>query len=397
MSSVPKHVVSFLLAFFIIEIALVFGGQNLIFNLLDYNPQKISQLKSELKSQTLRNDLETGKVVVFGSSELSAGSKRILRFMVSNFFSDNNQPIKTIGKGGHQLFIILSELAALHSSKTVDQARIVVLLSPTWFTGKHANGAKMSVFLKYMTNDMMYKLYTNSEIDDHYKFLVSEYITANEKEMSGSSKSYDLIKNYGKKSSSASYNAALLSYLSEKFLLFSKIDFYNEKDNYQVGRMVKYDFPSLDYDVLYEQAKRYNKEASTNNVYGIRNGYFNRHVIRKDKSIRFSSVGKIRDMSENREYDALMNLLALLKEYKIKPLFVMQDLHPSIYTEGREEILPLLATIKASVVGAGFEYLDMWSYREADYVNGKLKDKMHLGELGWVKINKKIIEHFNLN
>lgn len=143
--------------------------------------------------------------------------------------------------------------------------------------------------------------------------------------------------------------------------------------------MVKYDFPSLDYDVLYEQAKRYNKEASTNNVYGIRNGYFNRHVIRKDKSIRFSSVGKIRDMSENREYDALMNLLALLKEYKIKPLFVMQDLHPSIYTEGREEILPLLATIKASVVGAGFEYLDMWSYREADYVNGKLKDKMHLG------------------
>ncbi len=392
-----KHVVSFLLAFFIIEIALVFGGQNLIFNLLDYNPQKISQLKSELKSQTLRNDLETGKVVVFGSSELSAGSKRILRFMVSNFFSDNNQPIKTIGKGGHQLFIILSELAALHSSKTVDQARIVVLLSPTWFTGKHANGAKMSVFLKYMTNDMMYKLYTNSEIDDHYKFLVSEYITANEKEMSGSSKSYDLIKNYGKKSSSASYNAALLSYLSEKFLLFSKIDFYNEKDNYQVGRMVKYDFPSLDYDVLYEQAKRYNKEASTNNVYGIRNGYFNRHVIRKDKSIRFSSVGKIRDMSENREYDALMNLLALLKEYKIKPLFVMQDLHPSIYTEGREEILPLLATIKASVVGAGFEYLDMWSYREADYVNGKLKDKMHLGELGWVKINKKIIEHFNLD
>lgn len=397
MSSVSKHVVSFLLAFFIIEISLVFGGQNLIFNLLDYNPQKISQLKSELKSQTLRNDLETGKVVVFGSSELSAGSKRILRFMVSNFFSDNNQPIKTIGKGGHQLFIILSELAALHSSKTVDQARIVVLLSPTWFTGKHANGAKMSVFLKYMTNDMMYKLYTNSEIDDHYKFLVSEYITANEKEMSGSSKSYDLIKNYGKKSSSASYNAALLSYLSEKFLLFSKIDFYNEKDNYQVGRMVKYDFPSLDYDVLYEQAKRYNKEASTNNVYGIRNGYFNRYVIRKDKSIRFSSVGKIRDMSENREYDALMNLLALLKEYKIKPLFVMQDLHPSIYTEGREEILPLLATIKASVVGAGFEYLDMWSYREADYVNGKLKDKMHLGELGWVKINKKIIEHFNLD
>lgn len=129
----------------------------------------------------------------------------------------------------------MSELAALHSSKTVDQARIVVLLSPTWFTGKHANGAKMSVFLKYMTNDMMYKLYTNSEIDDHYKFLVSEYITANEKEMSGSSKSYDLIKNYGKKSSSASYNAALLSYLSEKFCFSLKLIFIMRKIIIKLG------------------------------------------------------------------------------------------------------------------------------------------------------------------
>jgi D-alanine transfer protein len=359
--------------------------------------KKISQLKSQLKSQTLRNDLETGKVVVFGSSELSAGSKKTLRYMVSNFFNDNNQPVKTIGKGGHQLFIILSELSALHSSKTIDQARIVVLLSPTWFTGKHANGAKMSVFLKYMTNDMMYKLYTNSELDDHYKFLVSEYIKANEKEMSGSSRSYDMIKNYGKNPSSVNYDDVLISCLSDKFLLFSKIDFYNEKDNYQSGQMVKYDFPSLNYDLLYNQAKKNNKDASTNNAYGIRNGYFNRHILRKDKSIRFSNVGEIRNMSENREYEALINLLALLKEYKIKPLFVMQDLHPSIYTEGREEILPLLASIKGSVVGAGFEYLDMWSYCEADYENGKLKDKMHLGELGWVKINKKIIEHFNLD
>jgi D-alanine transfer protein len=396
-SSMLKHVVSFILAFFVLEMFLVFGGQDHIFNFLDYNPKKISQLKSQLKSQTLRNDLETGKVVVFGSSELSAGSKKTLRYMVSNFFNDNNQPVKTIGKGGHQLFIILSELSALHSSKTIDQARIVVLLSPTWFTGKHANGAKMSVFLKYMTNDMMYKLYTNSELDDHYKFLVSEYIKANEKEMSGSSRSYDMIKNYGKNPSSVNYDDVLISCLSDKFLLFSKIDFYNEKDNYQSGQMVKYDFPSLNYDLLYNQAKKNNKDASTNNAYGIRNGYFNRHILRKDKSIRFSNVGEIRNMSENREYEALINLLALLKEYKIKPLFVMQDLHPSIYTEGREEILPLLASIKGSVVGAGFEYLDMWSYCEADYENGKLKDKMHLGELGWVKINKKIIEHFNLD
>ena len=36
----------------------------------------------------------------------------------------------------------------------------------------------------------------------------------------------------------------------------------------------------------------------------------------------------------------------------------------------------------------------MRSYKKEDYEIGTLTDIVHSGELGWVKINQKIIEHF---
>lgn len=394
MSLVLKHLVSFLFALFVAEFFWLSGGQGLVYDFLDFDPK----IRHELNYQSLMNNLETGKVVVFGSSELSLTSKNTLQFMVSNFFSRNGQPVETVGKGGHQLMAILSELVALHSQKSIDNAKIVVMLSPTWFTGKYADGTKMSIYLKFMTNDMMYKLYTNNMVDDQFKFFIRDYITANEKRMSGSSRSYDLMKQFGRESSYPDFSDGVLSYLSDTFSILSRVDFYNDQIGYESGAVVKYDFPPVDYDSLYRQAMENNSQASTNNVYGIRNSYFKKHILKNDKGdIRISSVGKIRPVAKNREYQTLLQLLQLLKEYKIKPLFVMQDLHPFIYTKDRKNILPVLALVKASVTSAGFEYLDMWSYTKADYINGELKDKMHLGELGWMKVNRKIVEHFNLN
>ena len=36
----------------------------------------------------------------------------------------------------------------------------------------------------------------------------------------------------------------------------------------------------------------------------------------------------------------------------------------------------------------------MWTYKKENYEMGTLTDIVHSGELGWVKINQKIIEHF---
>lgn len=54
----------------------------------------------------------------------------------------------------------------------------------------------------------------------------------------------------------------------------------------------------------------------------------------------------------------------------------------------------IITTIKSKIQENNYGYLDMWSYKKEDYEIGTLIDIVHSGELGWVKINQKIIEHF---
>ena len=47
---------------------------------------------------------------------------------------------------------------------------MVVLLSPSWFTGSSDNGLTMAKFLEYMNLGMMNKLYFEGQTQDKYKF-----------------------------------------------------------------------------------------------------------------------------------------------------------------------------------------------------------------------------------
>ena len=95
---------------------------------------------------------------------------------------------------------------------------------------------------------------------------------------------------------------------------------------------------------------------------------------------------------QEQEYQDFLVLLELLKSYKIKPLFVMQDLHPYVFAKNRDEMTAIITAIKSKIQENNYGYLDMWSYKKEDYEIGTLIDIVHSGELGWVKINQKIAD-----
>ena len=72
----------------------------------------------------------------------------------------------------------------------------------------------------------------------------------------------------------------------------------------------------------------------------------------------------------------------------------MQDLHPYVFAKNRDEMTAIITTIKSKIQENNYGYLNMWSYKKEDYEIGTLTDIVHPGEIGWVKINQKIIEHF---
>jgi D-alanine transfer protein len=364
-------------AFFIalvVVISLLYVSKN---EILNYYAKPLQD--SLQKTISLQNDLESGKIVVFGSSELVINPNQ--KFLPQNYFNnDLKLPLRIQGNEGQQSFAILSQLAAYHGELIKENAKVVILLSPSWFTGSNNNGTTIPKFLEFMYPGMMNKLYFQSEIDDSYKILINNYVKNNISYI----KNPNFIYEY-------SFNELEEDYLNNEIKKFLIKSFDNRDINPPI---VTYKNPMLNYGSLKIEANKI-ATPSTNNSYGISDEYFTKHI---EPSIKMGSFPYTiivpSELDKNQEYQDLLVLLELLKSYKIKPLFVMQDLHPYVFAKNRDEMTNVIKTIKSKIQENNYGYLDMWSYKKEDYEIGTLTDIVHSGELGWVKINQKIIEHF---
>lgn len=331
---------------------------------------------------SLQNDLESGKIVLFGSSELVFYPNQ--KFLPQNYFNnDLKLPLRAQGNEGQQSFAIMSQLAACDNELVRDNAKVVVLLSPSWFTGSYDNGLKMPKFLEYMYPGMMNKLYFQSESDDKYKLLISDYIKKNIAQIKDPNFIYK-----------DSFYDLKSDYLDNKFKQII-IENFDSKDNNP--KNIDYKNPNLDYESLKLEAKSITIPPK-NNDYGINDEYYERYIVKQIKKDNFPfGVIVSPDINQNQEYNDFLVLLEYLETYKIKALFVMQDLNPYAFANNREEANKLIQIIKSKVLEHNFEYLDMWSNKKEDYEIGTLTDIVHMGELGWVRINQAIINHFMKN
>ncbi|WP_323591805.1 D-alanyl-lipoteichoic acid biosynthesis protein DltD [Aliarcobacter butzleri] len=331
------------------------------------------------KTVSLQTDLESGKIVLFGSSELVKYPNQ--RFLPQKFFNNElNIPLRVQGNEGHQTFVIMSQLAALDNQTIRNNARIAILLSPSWFTGSNENGLTMPKFLEYMYSGMMNKLYFESETDDKYKYLISDYIKENVSLIKEPSFIYKYPLNVLEKD--------YLNNEIKKFII-QNFDYKNIK-----VETLNYVKPKLDYDKLRAEAKNI-EILSSNNNFGINNEYYSKFIEPEIAKNNFPfSIIIPPELDKNEEFQDFLVLLDFLDKYKIKPLFIMQDLNPYVFAGNREEANELMAIIKSKVLEHNFEYMDMWTYKKEDFEMNSLTDIVHLDELGWIKVNQKIIDYF---
>lgn len=344
--------------------------------ILDYYTQPLQS--SLQKTLSLQNDLESGKIVAFATSELVIYPNQ--RFLPQKFFNDElKQPLRVQGNEGQQTFAIMSQLAACFNEKSKENAKIAIFLSPSWFTGNGNNGTKIPKFLEFMPLGMMNKLYFESIIDDSFKLLISEYVQKNinyiEKPSFLYKQSYENIKE---------------DYLDNYIKKYIIQNFQNK-----TNEVISYTTPKIDYKALEQEASNMEKINSNNNIYGINNQYFSKVIQPEINKGNFPFTITVEsDLSKNQEYQDFLVLLKLLSNYKIKPFFIIEDFHPDIYIKNRDKMETVIQTIKSKIEEYNYSYYDMWSYKKESYELGNLTDLVHLGEVGWVKLNQKIIEHF---
>lgn len=329
------------------------------------------------KTVALQNDLENGKIVLFGSSELVFYPNQ--RFLPQNFFNNElQQPIKVQGNEGQQSFAIFSQLAACENDRVKENAKVVILLSPSWFTGKEDNGTKIPKFLEFMYPGMMNKLYFQSTAKEEYKVVIQEYIKKN----------IDSIKN-----PNYLYTTSIETIKEEYFDNKIKEIIIDTFDN-RSQETIDYKNPLLDYEKLKIEAQKI-VAYSNNNSFGIQNEYYTKFIEPSIQNGTFPfSIMVPKNLSQNQEYQDFLLLLELLQSYQIKPFFVIEDLHPEIFSKNRDEMTHLIVTIKSKLEEYEYSYFDMWSYEKKEYEMGTLIDMVHMGELGWLKINQQIIDYF---
>nr|WP_306457788.1 D-alanyl-lipoteichoic acid biosynthesis protein DltD [Aliarcobacter trophiarum] len=365
--------ISALFLAFLVVLTTLFFTKNKLF---DYYFTYLDSLK---KTVELQSDLESGKIVLFGSSELVVYPNQ--KFLPQNFFNNELKiPLRVQGNEGHQSFVILSQLAAFDNKKVRENAKIVVLLSPSWFTGSSDNGLTMAKFLEFMNLGMMNKLYFEGQTQDKYKFLISDYIQNNISYIKDPTFIYE-----------TPFKDIKDEYIDNKFKKFI-IEKFDEK--YVKTQDISYLKQNINFDNLKNEAKII-ESSSSNNKFGIQNEYYFKYIKPEIAKNNFPFEIVIPpSLEKNEEYQDFLDLLDFLDSYKIKPLFIMQDLHPYIFIKNRENANLLMETIKSKVLEHNFEYMDMWTYKKEDYEIGTLIDIVHFGELGWLRANQKIVDYF---
>lgn len=311
----------------------------------------------------VKSALEEGIITVWGSSELTNQS---LKYISNKYLpSEANTQVVFHGQAYHQSFVIMSQLAAFYNQKIQNNAKIVIFLSPGWFA---TNGTNSESFSKYMTPSVLSALLTNTEVPSKFIYWTSEYIKLSE------------------------YNNP-----SIPMIYTNMYKYWNSENNTKThteGSIVRH-ASTIKWDLLEQDAISLEAEKSTSNDYGINDDYYFKYVEPNIKKKDFPyNTKNIHVPKDNREYQDFLKLVDLLKLMKIKPLFIMQDLNPHTY-KNLDRYEPVLKQIKEDLKDNNFPYLDLWSWGgKTDYQNGSLTDSMHTGELGWVKINRFILEYY---
>ncbi len=370
MSKILIHIKSIVLAlFFSVIIFYIFHD-----NFIRYYYKNQSNDKSPVAN--LQKDLESGVITIFGASDLQ---RKHLRFKPQNFFKNElNLPFRAVGQAFHTPFMMFSELSACESDDVKSNAKVVIIVSPTWFSwGSYQKGVKLPVFLKYMPPQMVYKLFVESPVDDKYKEFIVQYINEHKKDMKGS----NIIYNYAKYYKHGTFKIAA------KFLKNINISYPISSSKINPYVYVK---PNLNYLTLEKEARDIEDKKKTNNTLGLEDKFYTKQ---KNKNKLTITLSKPRVKEKNIIFQDLLTLLELLKTYKNKPLFIIAELNPYVYQK-KDIVSPIFKEVRDEIERNGFEYLNLYTDKKEDFNSYVLEDAQHFDEFAWLEINKKIIEHF---
>ena len=329
-------------------------------------------------------------VLIYGSSELRTD---YISTHPSNFFKDNygGFQVNLIGRGSCQSIIHALSIAA--NGESLRGKKVVLITSPQSFV---SGGITPDMFAANFSQQQFLRI-MQSDLSEDLKAIFAqrtETLLAQYKEQFGvqapgteASRALASLYNGGSK-----IGMLLLS----PYFRWSSV-LAETSDAVQATRVLKAtaaDTPaqitSINWESAKEQAIELAEKESSNNDFGIENGYYNTYIgsrlsRMKDKDSKLS-------YSESVEYDDLRLLFEVCRAYEITPLFVSVPLHGTwsdycgFTADKRAEYY---RNVRAIAEEYGIQIAD---FTAEEYTPYFLCDIMHLGWVGWLEVNRAICD-----
>lgn len=329
------------------------------------------------------NNKDSDNILVLGSSELSSFNTSIMNNGNSNF----NMYI--VGRGYTQSLQSALTLGAIQNATGIK--KVVLILSPQWFeAGGKLNSEIFSSRFQKGTFNMFMK---NDKISSETKQRVIEKLKELEIEDELELQKIVQYENaYLKHNLIDKIQLTITEKISESKQNKKLLKFFKENE---IEKDIQSDiikFEEYDFDKLLEEATRSGTNACTNNDFGVYDDYYDTYMkdgieLKKDTSVNST-------FSNNEEYEYFELFLQICNELEIQPLIVNVPVNGRWY-----DYIGFSKVAREEYYNKILDIANRYNAKVADFSNCEyemyfLKDIMHLGWRGWVKVDEEIYKYY---
>ncbi len=323
------------------------------------------------------------QITILGSSEMNDSPYASYHFLPDSL----GIPAMGFGHAFHQTFAMFCELLACEQK--LENSKICILLSPGWFV---TEGTNTEAFVEFVPQNFIQNILNNQQTSNEEKDAVGKYISQHKEDFTSLTKPMaELSSNAEKREQAFSISLTIKKWLSKGY-----------GDALQNTRNIKYLTKENTLDIKKNRAIDSNFKAletlairkSKNNNMFVDSNYFKVNLLDENGKIRPGIIADV-NMENNQEFEDFLLLLNLLKSRHANACFVIQTLNPHYY-ENMEAYDELVQNLCKELDKAGMPYLNMYNKDKSQYVPGTLNDVMHLGDLGWMQINRFLLKTYGL-
>ncbi|HLP54252.1 MAG TPA: D-alanyl-lipoteichoic acid biosynthesis protein DltD [Fluviicola sp.] len=324
-------------------------------------------------------------IYLMGSSELTRTSSAA----PYNFIPDRFQTkVVGIGHAGNQCFSIYSQLLA--NQDKLENAPIVILLSPGWFHTHFSGGTASSSFLEYNTPTFLNQVLANAP-QDEFRAYEAKRIADFYTEIVNPDLSLKLLNYEYQSSKSFIHKGCYYPLIAlDKWLNQQKAQMTGKPlDRVHRRKMIAPEDVRVAWDSLFHTAKAEQRKRSASNELWIEDAFY------AETNGKLGEVFPVSD-ANNTELEDFKMLVKLLKARKANVSFVIMPLNPGYY-ENCSELTPVMKQLEQELKTNGLPYLNMWNDNPKTFDNGILSDVMHYSDYGWYRVNQFIVNTYHLS